>query len=60
MRCDDWTSAAALYDGGWRAEDRDELVDVAHLEFLLQSVEILQGRRFVDGSIKHYELVKEG
>lgn len=26
MRCDDWTSAAALYDGGWRAEDRDELV----------------------------------
>ena len=22
--------------------------------------EILQGRRFVDGSIKHYELVKEG
>lgn len=35
-------------------------IDVAHLEFLLQSVEILQGRRFVDGSIKHYELVKEG
>lgn len=26
MRCDDWTSATALYDGGWRAEDRDELV----------------------------------
>lgn len=26
MRCDDWASAAALYDGGWRAEDRDELV----------------------------------
>lgn len=26
MRRDDWTSAAALYDGGWRAEDRDELV----------------------------------
>lgn len=21
------TSAAALYDGGWRAEDRDELID---------------------------------
>ena len=35
-------------------------IDMAHLEFLLQSVEILQGRRFVDGSIKHYELVKEG
>ena len=29
-------------------------------EQLLQSVEILQGRKFVDGSIKHYELVKEG
>ena len=26
MRCDDWASAAALYDGGGRAEDRDELV----------------------------------
>lgn len=26
MRRDDWTSAAVLYDGGWRAEDRDELV----------------------------------
>ena len=36
------------------------VIDMAHLEFLLQSVEILQGRRFVDGSIKHYELVKEG
>ena len=36
------------------------VIDTAHLEFLLQSVEILQGRRFVDGSIKHYELVKEG
>lgn len=35
-------------------------IDMAHLEFLLQSVEILQGRKFVDGSIKHYELVKEG
>lgn len=35
-------------------------VDIARLEFLLQSVEILQGRRFVDGSIKHCELVKEG
>ena len=35
-------------------------IDMDHLEFLLQSVEILQGRRFVDGSIKHYELVKEG
>ena len=28
------------------------VIDMAHLEFLLQSVEILQGRRFVDGSIK--------
>ena len=26
MRFDDWAYAAALYDGGWRAEDRDELV----------------------------------
>lgn len=31
------------------------VIDMAHLEFLLQSVEILQGRRFVDGSIKHYD-----
>ena len=36
------------------------VIDMVHLEFLLQHVEILQGRRFVDGSIKHYELVKEG
>ena len=34
--------------------------DTVEIEFLLQSVEILQGRKFVDGSIKHYELVKEG
>lgn len=35
-------------------------IDMAHLEFLLQSVEILQGRKFVDGSIKHCELIREG
>lgn len=34
-------------------------IDMAHIEFLLQSVEILQDRKYVDGSIKHYELVKE-
>ena len=34
------------------------IIHMAHLELLLQSVELLQGRKFV-GSIKHYELVKE-
>lgn len=36
------------------------VIDMVHIEFLLRHVEILQGRSFVDGSIKHYELVKEG
>ena len=35
-------------------------IDMAHLEFLLQSVEILQRRRFVVGCIKPYDLVKDG
>lgn len=26
MKCDALTSAAALFDGGWRAEDRDEFM----------------------------------
>lgn len=36
------------------------VIDTARLEFLLQSVEILLCRAYVQGSIKHYELVKEG
>ena len=30
-------------------------IDMAHLELLLQSVELLQGRKVAGGSIKHYE-----
>ena len=36
------------------------VIDMVLLEFLLQHVEILQGRRFVPDSIKHFELAKEG
>jgi hypothetical protein len=51
------------------ADDRvaDRLLDhgtsgvaVAELEKLLYVVERFKGRRYVPGSIKHYELVKEG
>ncbi len=35
-------------------------ISQVHIELLLQSVEMLQGRRFVSDSIKHFELVKEG
>ena len=49
----------ALADQLLRNPGEGGAIDMAHLEFLLQSVEILQGRKFVDGSIKHYELVKE-
>lgn len=49
----------ALADQMLRNPDECGAIDMAHIEFLLQSVEILQGRKFVDGSIKHCELVKE-
>ena len=51
---------------------RDELADqllrtgkcdpisMMHIELVLQGVELLQGRKIVLGSIKHFELVKEG
>lgn len=51
------------------ADDRvaDRLLDhgtsgiaVAELEKLLRVVERFKGRCYVPGSIKHYELVKEG
>lgn len=35
-------------------------VAVGFLEKLLMSVELFKGRHYVFGSIKHYELVKEG
>ena len=51
---------------------RDELADrllrtgkcdpisMMHIELVLQGVELLQGRKIVLDSIKHFELVKEG
>ncbi len=51
---------------------RDELADqllrtgkcdpigMMHIELILQGVELLQGRKIVLDSIKHFELVKEG
>lgn len=50
----------ALADQLLRGPGECGAIDMAHLEFLLQSVEILQGRKFVDGSIKQYELIREG
>ena len=36
------------------------VIDKVNLEYQIPHVEILQGRRFVPDSIKHFELAKEG
>lgn len=35
-------------------------ISMMHLELVLQGIELLQGRKLVPDSIKHFELVKEG
>ena len=38
---------------------RCDLISMMHIELVLQGMELLQGRKIVPDSIKHFELVKE-
>ena len=38
---------------------RCDPISMMHIELVLQGVELLQGRKIVPDSIKHFELVKE-